>query len=254
MKITVLGCGSSGGVPLIGNVWGDCDPQNPRNRRTRASVLVEKDDTTVLVDTSPDMRQQLLDCGLKTLDAVLFTHPHADHSHGIDELRSVNWLTQKPIDIYADPETLGILANRFDYIFKRADEGKFYKPAAVTHAIDGPFAVGALSVAPFFQIHGNIRSLGFRFGDFAYSTDVNDFPPESVKILSGVKTLIIDCVRLRPHPTHFNLTQVLKWIETLAPERAFLTHLNHEMDYDMLVKSLPPHVAPAYDGLVIECP
>lgn len=252
MKITVLGCGSSGGVPLIGNVWGACDPQNPRNRRTRASILVEDQETTLLVDTSPDMRQQLLDCDLQKLDAVLFTHAHADHTHGIDDLRSVNWLTQNPIDVYADRTTLADLKNRFSYIFdERAGRGSFHRPSVVPHEISGPFGVRAIKVFPFPQNHGNSQSLGFRFGEFAYSTDVDDFAPEAIAALRGIKTWIVDCVRLRPHPTHFNLEKTLEWLKKIKPEQAFLTHLNHDMDYETLAKSLPPNVFPAYDGLTI---
>jgi len=256
MKITVLGCGSSGGVPLIGNVWGDCDPQNPLNSRTRASILVEDGEKTILVDTSPDMRQQLLRYGLTKLDAVLYTHAHADHCHGIDELRSINWLTNKPIDIYAGPMTLAELMRRFGYIFHGGPgnaDGNFYKPSALAHEISGPFKLGDTLITPFLQCHGAIRSLGYRFGDFAYSTDVHDFESEAVDILRGIKTWVLDAVRIQPHPTHFNLAQALKWIEIIKPERVFLTHLNHNMDYDKLCSMLPPHVRPAHDGLVIEC-
>jgi phosphoribosyl 1,2-cyclic phosphate phosphodiesterase len=278
MKITVLGCGSSGGVPLIGNIWGDCDPQNPRNRRTRASILVEDGITTILVDTSPDMREQLLACGLKTLNAVLFTHAHADHCHGIDELRSVNWLTQKPIDIYADAATMRDLTEKFGYVFNGAAKGDFYKPSATLHEISGVFTLGSILVVPFTQEHGSIHSMGFRFSacakklqddfcsqtapkpvgagrdDFAYSTDVNDFDPTALAALRGIKTWVLDCVRLTPHPTHLNLDQALQWIDTVKPERTFLTHMNHQMDYETLARRLPKGVLPAYDGLVIECP
>jgi phosphoribosyl 1,2-cyclic phosphate phosphodiesterase len=276
MKVTVLGCGSSGGVPLIGGIWGDCDPTNPRNCRTRTSILVEEGETAVLVDTSPDMRQQLLACGLKKLDAVVFTHAHADHSHGIDELRSINWLTQKPVDVFADAMTMVELNNKFSYIFHGAGTGNFHKPSVTPHEISGAFNIGPLSILPFFQNHGTIRSLGLRFsasakelrrtvcpdppnplgeggGDFAYSTDVHDFDDSAVTALRGIKTWVLDCVRAEPHPTHLNLPQALKWIETVKPERTYLTHLSHKMDYDTLTRTLPAGVLPAYDGLVIEC-
>lgn len=253
MKITVLGCGSSGGVPLIGGIWGDCNSKNPRNRRTRVSILIESGDTTILVDTSPDMRQQLLACGLKKLDAVIYTHSHADHCHGIDELRSVNWLTQKPVDIYADPMTMLDLTNRFGYIFHPAGKGNFWKPAVVPHEISGPFRVGGVDILPFFQNHGSIRSLGLRIGTFAYSTDVHDFDAEAVEALHGIKTWILDCVRKETHPTHLNLDAALMWIEKIGPDRVYLTHLGHKMDYDTLRGMLPKGVEPAYDGLVIEC-
>ena len=253
MKITVLGCGSSGGVPLIGGNWGACDPHNPRNRRTRVSILVEQADTTLLVDTSPDMRQQLLDCGLKKLDAVLYTHAHADHAHGIDELRSINWLTQKPVDIYADPKTMEELATRFAYIFKGAGAGNYYKPSVTPHEITGPFSVGSIAVTPFTQNHGAINSLGFRFGDFAYSTDVHALDDAAFETLRGVKIWLVDCVRPEPHPTHSHLEQTLAWIEKVKPARAYLTHMNHQMDYADLMATLPKGVEPAYDGLVIPC-
>jgi phosphoribosyl 1,2-cyclic phosphate phosphodiesterase len=253
MKVTILGCGSSGGVPLIGGIWGKCDPKNPRNRRTRVSILIEDGEKTVLVDTSPDMRQQLLGCELKKLDAVLFTHAHADHCHGVDELRSINWLTQKPIDIYADAMTMLELNNRFGYIFRGAGKGNFFKPSVIPHEISGAFSIGALDVFPFYQNHGTIRSLGFRFGNFAYSTDVHDFDDNALAALRGIKTWILDCVREEDHPTHLTLAEALQWVETVKPERVFLTHLSHKMDYETLINTLPSGVLPAYDGLVIEC-
>lgn len=253
MKITVLGCGSSGGVPLIGNVWGACDPAHPRNRRTRVSILVQKDDTTVLVDTSPDLRQQLLACNLQTMDAVLYTHAHADHTHGIDELRSVNWLTRNPIDLYADPATLAELRAKFSYVFHEPGRTKFYAPSVLPHEISGAFQVGALDIVPFYQNHGSIRSLGYRFGNFAYSTDVWELDDEAFEILRGTKTWIVDCVRAKPHNTHAHLQKTLSWIERVKPERAFLTHMNESMDYATLIETLPAGILPAYDGLVLEC-
>ncbi|MDD3030480.1 MAG: MBL fold metallo-hydrolase [Alphaproteobacteria bacterium] len=253
MKVTILGCGSSGGVPLIGNNWGACNPSNPRNRRTRASILVEKNGTSVLIDTPPDTRQQLLSFNLKHLDAVLYTHAHADHSHGIDELRSVNWLIQKPVDIYADPMTMGDLVNRFGYIFHGSTKGMFYTPAVIPHEVQGTFSIKNMSITPFFQNHGTIRTLGFRIGDFAYSTDVHDFDNEALEVLKGIRTWVLDCVREREHPTHLNVEQAVAWINQVKPEQAFLTHMNHETDYDTLSAKLPAHIRPAYDGLVIEC-
>ncbi|MDP9128238.1 MAG: MBL fold metallo-hydrolase [Pseudomonadota bacterium] len=251
MKITVLGCGSSGGVPLVGNDWGTCDPNEPRNRRTRVSILVEQGDTTLLVDTSPDMRQQLLDCQLTNLTAVLYTHSHADHCHGIDDLRGVNWLTKKPVDIYADSKTMSELEQRFSYVFNPAEH--FYKPAVHAHRIDGPFAIGGIDVVPFMQNHGYVHSLGFRFGDFAYSTDVKTLDEAAFQTLAGIKVWIVDCVREAPHPTHSHLAQTLEWIARVKPARAFLTHMNHMMDYADIMTKLPPGVWPAHDGLIIEC-
>ena len=253
MKITVLGCGSSSGVPLIGGNWGLCDPAEPRNRRTRVSILVEHEGTTLLVDTSPDMRQQLLGCDIKKLDAVLYTHAHADHCHGIDELRALNWLMQKPVDVYADPETLAELAHRFAYIFDGGGHGHYYRPAVNAQAIHGPFSVGGVAVTPIRLNHGDIFSLGFRFGDFAYCTDVHALDEAAFAALAGVKIWLVDCVRREPHPTHSHLEQTLAWIARVQPAQAYLTHMNHTMDYATLAASLPPGVAPAHDGLVITC-
>jgi len=253
MKVTVLGCGSSGGVPTIGNNWGLCDPLNPRNRRTRVSILVEEADTSLLVDTSPDMRQQLLACNLQNLTAVLYTHAHGDHSHGIDDLRAVNWLIKKPIDVYADATTLDELRVRFSYIFEPSEPDKFYRPSVNTHPIEGPFQIGPIKIVPFKQNHGPSHTLGFRFNDFAYSTDVKSLDDIAFATLSGIKGWIVDCVREQPpHPTHSHLEQTLGWISRVKPEHAWLTHMNESMDYAKLAAKLPQSVEPAYDGLVIE--
>ncbi len=254
MKITVLGCGTSGGVPIIGNDWGACDPRDPRNRRMRVSVLAEEGDTRLLIDTSPDLRQQLLNCNLQTLTAVLYTHAHADHTHGIDDLRAINWLTKKPIAIYADPRTMKELEERFAYIFHGSmAPGHFYKPVVEPHLINGPFRIDGVNITPFAQSHGDIQSLGFRLNDFAYSTDVNQLDEAAFEALKGVKVWIVDCVREKPHPTHSHLEQTLQWIARVKPERAYLTHMNHSLDYATLAAKLPSGVWPAYDGLVIEC-
>ena len=254
MKITVLGCGTSGGVPLIGNKWGACDPNEPRNRRTRVSALVESGDTTLLLDTSPDLREQLLSCNLQDLTAVLYTHAHADHCHGIDDLRSVNWLTKKPIDIYADLPTMQNIEQKFSYIFDKPSlPGQFHRPSIVRHVIDGDFKIGDVAVAPFSQTHGDIDTLGYRLNDFAYSTDVKHLSENAFATLRGIKVWIVDCVREAQHPTHSHLEQTLAWIERVKPERAYLTHMNNTMDYATLTAKLPRGVWPAYDGLVIEC-
>lgn len=256
MKVTVLGCGSSGGVPLIGNRWGLCDPAEPRNRRSRASILVEEAGAVVLVDMTPDARTQLLACDLQDLTAVLFTHAHADHCHGIDELRSINWMTGKPIDIYASAETLEELRARFPYALgesRQVGRSAFYKPAIISHAIEGAFEIQGLRVLPFAQQHGPMRSLGFRFGSFAYSTDVSELDEAAFAALDGVRFWIVDCVRREPHPTHAHLARTLEWIERVKPEQAWLTHMNETMDYQTLLKELPPHVRPAHDGMAIPC-
>lgn len=255
MRVTILGCGGSSGVPLIGNVWGNADPANPRNRRRRPSILVENASTTVLVDTGPDMREQLVDAGVQRLDGVLYTHAHADHVHGIDDLRAVNWLTGKPVDVYGDAETLDILGRRFDYCFKPLPPGGnvYARPVLVPHVVEGPFRVGTLDIIPFVQDHGYSSSLGFRFGRIGYSTDVVRLNDEAFAVLEGVETWIVDCVRLEPpHPVHAHWEITRGWIERLKPKRAILTHMNHLMDYDSLCRMLPPGVEPAYDGMVIE--
>jgi phosphoribosyl 1,2-cyclic phosphate phosphodiesterase len=254
MKITILGCGSSGGVPLIGNNWGSCDPLDPRNRRLRPSVLVEEGDVTLLVDTSPDLRAQLLACNLQKLTGVLFTHAHADHTHGIDDLRTVNWLVGKPIPIYADAATMEELRRRFDYIFDDpAAAGTFFKPSLQPHIIEGPLRFGAVNVTSFLQQHGKSHSRGFRFNDFAYATDTNGLDETAFAALESVKVLVVGCIREKPHFTHAHLEKTLSWIARIKPERAYLTHMDQSMDYAIVSAKLPAGVLPAYDGLVIEC-
>ncbi len=262
MKVTVLGCGSSGGVPLIGNNWGACDPSDPRNRRTRVSILIEEDEVAtdapaILVDTSPDLRQQLLACGKWNLGAVIYTHAHADHCHGIDELRSVNWMTKKPVAVHADARTMQELRARFGYVFPPVDGGhdrrSFYKPAIEPRLIEGPFRIGGLDIFPFTQTHGKTVSLGLRIGDFAYSTDVNALDGAAFRALEGVRVWIVDCVRETEHPTHAHLPLTLEWIARVKPERAYLTHMSDALDYAALAAKLPPGVAPAHDGLTITC-
>lgn len=252
MKVTILGCGTSGGVPRIGNHWGDCDPANPKNRRRRVSILIEHEDTVVLVDTSPDMREQCLDANVSRLDAVLYTHDHADHSHGLDELRPLAYQNKKEIPVYGDAKTLATLEHRFQYAF--VPESDYFKPFVRSHVIDGPFTVGTIPVVPFIQHHGDKTSLGFRFGDIAYSTDVVGFPEASFEALDGVDVWIVDALQRRPHPTHSHLAQTLDWIKRVKPRRSILTHMTLDMDYATLVDELPPGVEPGYDGLVIEVP
>lgn len=250
MKVTVLGSGSAGGVPSISRGWGACDPANPRNRRRRPSILLEQDDTVVLVDTGPDCREQLIDAGIRRLDGVLYTHDHADHLHGIDDLREINRAMQAPLPIFAAPEVMASIRQRFPYVLGSVEEGQsIYKPMLDAHDISGPFTIGGMSVVPFDQDHGYCRTLGFRIGSFAYSTDVVNLPEESFTALSGIRTWVVGCLTFDPHPTHAHLDKVLGWIERLKPERAFLTHMTPSMDYDSLKHRLPAHVEPAYDGM-----
>jgi phosphoribosyl 1,2-cyclic phosphate phosphodiesterase len=256
MRVTILGCGGSNGVPTIGNRWGTCDPAEPRNRRLRPSILVEHADTVILVDTTPDLREQLLAARVARLDAVLFSHDHADHSHGVDDLREVNRLMSAPIPIYGLPETVNNLSNRFSYCFQPLEPGaqSYYRPVLTPHTISGtaPFTVGALTIRPFLQDHGYWRTAGYRFGDFAYSTDVLRLNEAAFVALAGVNAWVVDCVREEPHPVHSHLSQTLGWIARVKPRRAWLTHMNNTMDYRTLMASLPTGVEPAYDGLVID--
>ena len=255
MRVTMLGCVPSWGVPRIGNHWGACDPRNPKNRRTRCAVLIEDHDAAVLIDTPPDLREQLLACDIRQIDAVLFTHAHADHSHGVDDLRSVNRMVGKPMPIYADPHTMNELRSRFRYIFAPLDpdaKTAFYKPSVEPHEIAGPFRAAGLPVVPFAQDHGFSETLGFRFGRFAYSTDVIRLGDAAFAALEGIEVWIVDCIRERVHVTHSHLAQTLEWIARVKPKRAILTHMDESLDYDTLRRALPAGVEPGYDGLVVD--
>jgi len=252
VKITILGCGSSMGVPLIGGDWGDCDPAEPRNRRRRVSILVENGSTRLLVDTSPDLREQLLSAEINTLDAVLYTHAHADHLHGIDDLRAINVALKAPLDVYADAATMNLIRERFGYVFQPLKGDYYYKPTLVPKLIDGPFSVGGIAVTSFVQDHGFSTTLGYRFGPVAYSTDVVNLDDRAFAALAGVDLWIVDAFRLEPHATHSHLERTLGWIERVRPKRAVLTHMSQWMDYATLKRRLPAHVEPAYDGMVLE--
>jgi phosphoribosyl 1,2-cyclic phosphate phosphodiesterase len=254
MRVTMLGCGGSGGVPLVGGLWGVCDPLEPRNRRRRVSILVEQADTVLVVDTSPDFRQQMLDAGVQRLDAVLYTHAHADHVHGLDDLRSLNRAMGAAMPVYGNAQTLKELGRRFDYAFRALEHGStnYYKPTLQPTIVDGPFRVGGIDVVPFEQDHGYSRTLGFRFGRIAYSTDVVRLDEAAFAALQGVEVWIVDCLRKEPHPTHSHLAQTLEWIARVRPRHAILTHMSEQVDYRDLRRLLPTGVEPGYDGLVIE--
>jgi phosphoribosyl 1,2-cyclic phosphate phosphodiesterase len=255
---TILGCGSSGGVPRVAQGWGDCDPNNPKNRRRRCSLLVERESaqgkTTVLIDTSPDLREQLIDANVSSLDGVLFTHNHADHTHGIDDLRPLALAQRGRIDVYADEETSALLHARFGYCFE-TPLGSDYPPILQEHRIREGREVtvagkgGEISGLPFVMQHGTTTALGFRFGDVAYSCDVNDLPPASIRALEGLDLWIVDALRRRPHPSHFCLADTLAWIERIKPKRAVLTNMHSDLDYETLRRELPAQVEPAYDGM-----
>jgi phosphoribosyl 1,2-cyclic phosphate phosphodiesterase len=255
MKVTILGCGPSWGVPRIGGDWGACDPANPKNRRRRVSILVEDGGKSILVDTSPDLRTQLLDADVRRIDAVLFTHAHADHLHGIDDLRGVNRMMKAALPTYATRETLAEIERRFGYVFtplKPGLEGNFYKPVLERHAIDGPFTAAGIAVTPFVQDHGLSTTLGFRFGAFAYSTDVIALDDRAFATLAGIDTWIVDCIRRTPHVTHSHVDRTLEWIGRVRPRRTVLTHMDESLDYETLRQALPSGVEPGYDGMVLE--
>jgi phosphoribosyl 1,2-cyclic phosphate phosphodiesterase len=261
LTFTILGCGSSGGVPRVGSGWGECDPADPKNRRLRCSLLVEREEansdrTTLLVDTSPDLRAQLLDAGVGSLDGVIFTHEHADHTHGIDDLRPLVIHMRRRIDAYLDEPTSRAMHARFGYCFM-TPPGSGYPPILTEHRIvpGRPVVVsgagGTIEALPFLQDHGDIPSLGLRIGDVAYSADLRDLSAESVAMLQGLDLWIVDALRYRPHPTHFSVEEALAWIERINPRRAILTNLHTDLDYGALRASLPPQVEPAYDGMKI---
>jgi phosphoribosyl 1,2-cyclic phosphate phosphodiesterase len=254
MKAIVLGSGGAAGVPSIGSGWGACDPANPKNRRRRPSLLIEDGASRVLVDTSPDLREQLLSAGINRLDGVVYTHDHADHLHGIDDLREVNRAMKAPLPVWATEAVLATIGQRFAYAVEPlpADATNIYKPWLLPHVITGDFAVGGIPVRPFAQDHGYAETLGYRFGPIAYSTDVVTLPEEAFAVLAGVEVWIIGCLVDYPHPTHAHVDKALAWIERVAPKRAYLTHMGGRLDYDALKARLPAGVEPAYDGLVIE--
>ena len=252
MKVRILGCGTSSGVPRIGNDWGSCDPAEPKNRRRRVSILVSDGDTRILVDTGPDLREQLLDAQVGTLDAVLWTHEHADHAHGLDDLRQLFHNGGAPVPAYASARCLRSLSARFDYVF----EGKWGYPATVAAQIlPADLMIGSIAVGHVEQPHGNITSTGLIFAQngkrIVYSTDFNDLTDDMVTAFEGVDLWIVDALRMRPHPTHNHLDRTLAYIERLRPKRAVLTHMDNSMDYASLRRQLPPHIEPGFDGMEI---
>jgi phosphoribosyl 1,2-cyclic phosphate phosphodiesterase len=260
LTLTILGCGTSGGVPRIGNYWGACDPSNPKNRRRRCSVLVQKagveGTTNVLVDTPPDVREQLLDVKVGWLDGVLYTHDHADHCHGIDDLRMVSYNGHRRVAVYHDEETGRLLKQRFAYCFNTPPESE-YPPILDSHDVTPGQPVkilgagGAVEALPFRQRHGDGETLGFRFGGIAYSPDVSDLPGESLTLLRDLDVWIIDSLRYTPHPSHFSVDEALAWIARVKPKRAVLTHMHVDLDYEALRRALPEGTEPAYDGMVL---
>tara|TARA_B110000444_G_scaffold115512_1_gene108869 strand:+ start:596 stop:1384 length:789 start_codon:yes stop_codon:yes gene_type:complete len=258
LKITLLGCGSSGGVPRLGEKWGACDPLNPKNRRQRCSALIEKKNTKgttrVLIDTSPDMRDQLLNAGIGELDAVLYTHAHADHVHGLDDLRMIVINMRKRLPVWADAATKADLISRFGYAFE-TPKGSNYPPILEINDIDGPFKIegagGPLSFVPLEVNHGNIDALGFRVADIAYLPDVFEIPEYTWEKLMNLKLWVVDALRYEPHPSHSHLERTLKWIERAKPERSIITNMHVDLDFETLYHELPINVEPAFDMLSV---
>ena len=259
LKVTVLGCGSSGGVPLIGERWGVCDPNEPKNRRRRASILMELGDTAVLVDTGPDVRDQINDLGrgegkLK-LDAILYTHEHADHVAGIDDLRFLAYGQGGQITTYAKLRCRKTLLRRFDYIFKGKDGPKLsYPPIMAIHDWPDLLQVGSMGIKTWEQEHGDITSQGIRVGQFAYSTDASDLSPKVLDSLKGIDTWIVGCIRKEPHPAHAHLEKVIEWAEIVQPRQLYFTHMTGLMDYHTWNAETPDNMACAYDGMVLDIP
>ena len=263
LRFTLLGTGSSGGVPRVGNDWGVCDPNEPRNRRRRCSALLDvlaaaQPDlvTRILIDTSPDLREQLLAARVNRLDAVVFTHDHADQTHGIDDIRALAITMRRQLRAYLDADTQSTLIPKFRYCFEGSGgyppilERQPLIEAFTTFEIDGPG--GSCALLPLDQEHGRIRSLGFRISGLAYCNDLNGLPERSLDNLQGLDVLVIDALRYTPHPSHANLEQTLAWIDQLKPRRAVLTNLHVDMDFETLRRDLPNGVEPGFDGMEIE--
>jgi phosphoribosyl 1,2-cyclic phosphate phosphodiesterase len=258
LTLTILGCGSSAGVPRPALGWGRCDPNNPKNRRRRCSLLVERTShhgtTRIVIDTSPDLREQLIDTNVDHIDAVFLTHEHADQTHGIDDLRSVVLHQRRRIPVYLNQSTAKDIMHRFSYCFA-SPPGSDYPPILTQHAVEAgenqtiEGSGGDVTLSAFILQHGRIPALGYRIGEAAYTPDVSDIPRESWPLLENLDLWIVDGLRYSPHPSHFSVTDALAWIERFKPRRAVITNLHSDLDYDELRQSLPEGVVPAFDGL-----
>lgn len=252
IKVTVLGSGTSHGVPMIACDCAVCKSSDPRDRRTRPSILIEYDATSVLVDTSPEFRLQCLANDVRKVDAVLYTHFHVDHVTGLDDLRRFNWIQGKAIPCYGQAATLERLRTMFPYVFSGREDYPSAVPRLELHQIDGPIEIGSREIIPIPLLHGQMPVLGFRVGNFAYCTDVNQIPAESWRLLECVDVLILDALRKRPHPTHFNLEQAVEHAKKIGARQTFFTHIAHELGHEETNRELPSGMALAYDGLVIQ--
>jgi phosphoribosyl 1,2-cyclic phosphate phosphodiesterase len=258
-RVVLLGTGGSAGVPHLGGPdgagdWGACDPAEPRNRRTRSSILLQGTTGTLLVDTTPDMRAQLLANLVPRVDAILFTHAHADHILGIDDVRMLNRIVDRPIEGFGTAATLGEIEQRFEYVFRPWQPPGFYRPVIVPHVVTPGDSVdiAGMPVRVFDQDHGYTRSLGLRVGGFGYATDVVTLDEAAFAILAGVDTFVVDCFQRAEHRTHACLARVLEWVDRLRPRRTVLTHMGHDLDWGWLQARLPAGVEPGYDGMVVE--
>jgi phosphoribosyl 1,2-cyclic phosphate phosphodiesterase len=252
VKVTILGCGTSSGVPLIGCDCAVCRSADSRDKRRRCAVYVEQGPTAVLIDTPPELRLQCIEAGIDRVNALLYTHAHADHVNGLDDMRSFNQLQDRPIDTYGEARVLARIRERFDYAFQPPmPERGWWRPCLNPIELDGPVMVGDMLIRPFEQQHGRSPSWGFRIGNVAYSPDVDGVPDAAFELLAGIDLWIVDCLRDQPHPSHAHLERTLGWIARLQPRRAVLTHMSHELGYVDLAARLPEGVEPAYDGMVL---
>ncbi len=258
---TILGCGSSGGVPRLGGNWGDCDPSEPKNRRQRCSMLVDRitsnGKTSVLIDSSPDLRNQLLNADVGSLDAVVYTHDHADHVHGIDDLRMIVFNMRKRLPIWADEATQKTLRQRFGYTFEQVP-GTLYKPILEMNDMTGPVSItgdgGTITLTPFLVDHGPIQANGFRIENLVYLPDISDMNDAAWKMVAGLDMWVVDALRREPHPTHSHLAKTLDWIEKAAPRKAVLTNMHNDLDYATVCGETPDHITAAFDGMQIRLP
>lgn len=252
-ELVFLGTGTSRGVPMIGCDCPVCTSNDPRNKRTRASVLLRVGGRAVLIDASPELRLQCLSCGVERVDVVLLSHGHADHVFGIDDLVRFNILQGGPLPIYGSETTLAEVCTFFAYAFRPPHAGG-YRPSFELHTIEGPFGAAGMDVIPLPALHGEVPVLGYRIGSVAYLTDVNRIPPATLGLMRGLDVLVLDALRARPHPTHFSIDEALAVVAELRPARAFFTHISHETDHETVSRGLPPGVALAYDGLSVQTP